>query len=145
MCVKSEFERETGVVAQAGGCGQQSGRTAQMAIAAIVALDLQCGRGGVLSMAAIMDTRMVLHPGLHCWRRGVVVTAERHPGRGKPLQWEPQQQKAEDEIAQAVPHDFLWIDFLVRLEVKHKTKESFTAIKVPERRVYDIYMWVVAC
>jgi len=85
MCVKSEFERETGVVAQAGRGGQQSGRTAQMAIAAIVALDLQCGRGGVLSMAAIMDTRMVLHPGLHCWRRGVVVSAVRHPGRGKPL------------------------------------------------------------
>jgi len=56
-------------------------------------------------MAAIMANMMVLHPGLHCWRRGVVVTAERHPGRGEPLQWEPQQQKAEDEIAQAVPHD----------------------------------------
>lgn len=108
VCVKSEFERETGVVAQAGGRGQQSGRAAQVAIAAIVALDLQRGRGGFLSMTAIMATRMVLHPGLHCWRRGV--TAERHSGRGKPLQWEPQQQKAEDEIAQAVPHDFLCFD-----------------------------------
>lgn len=105
VCVKSEFEREAGVIAQSGGRGQQSGRAAQVAIAAIVALDLQCGRGGVLSMAAIMATRMVLRPGLHCWRGSVVMTAERHPGRGKALQWEPQQQKAEDEIAQAVPHD----------------------------------------
>lgn len=79
-------------------------------------------------MAAIMATMMVLHPCLHCWRRGVVVTAERHPGRGESLQWEPQQQEAEDEIAQAVPHDFLWIDFLVRLHTKHKTKETITAI-----------------
>lgn len=39
--VKSKFERETGVVAQADGCGQQSGHAAQVAIAAIVALDLQ--------------------------------------------------------------------------------------------------------
>lgn len=131
VCVKSEFEREAGVVAQVGGCGQQSGRAAQMAIAAIVALDLQCGRGGVLSMAAIMATRMVLHPGLHCWRRGVVVTAERHPGRGKPLQWEPQQQKAEDEIAQAVPHDFLWIDFLVRLDGSIKQKSPLPQLKFP--------------
>ena len=56
-------------------------------------------------MAAIMAGMMVLHPGLHCWRRSVIVSAERHPGRCKPLQWEPQQQKAEGEIAQPVPHD----------------------------------------
>jgi len=122
VCVKSEFEREAGVVVQGGGCGQQSGRAAQVAIAAIVALDLLRGRGGVLSMAAIMATMMVFHPGLHCWRGSVVVTAERHPGRGKPLQWEPQQQKAEDKIAQAVLHDFLYIGFLVRLYGSIKQK-----------------------
>jgi len=94
-------------------------------------------------MAAIMANMLVLHPGLYCWRRGVVVTAERHPGRGEPLQREPQQQKAENEITQAVPHDFLWIDFLVRLHTKHKTKETITAIKVPERWVYG--MQVAAC
>lgn len=105
VCVKSELEREAGVIAQAGGRGQQSGRAAQVAIAAIVALDLHCGGGGILIMAAIMANMMVLHPGLYC-RRGVVVTAERHPARGEPLQRKPQQQKAEDEIAQAVPHDF---------------------------------------
>ncbi|WP_144408227.1 hypothetical protein [Sulfuricella sp. T08] len=67
-----------------------------MAIAAIVALRLGCGRG---VMGAIMASMMILHPGLHCWRRSVIVSAERHPGRGKPLQWEPKQQKTEDEIS----------------------------------------------
>jgi hypothetical protein len=115
VSVKSELERKTGVVIQAGWRGQQSGCTSQVAIAAIVALDLQCGRGGILSLAAIMAAMMLLHPALHGWRRGVVVAAERHSGRGKPLQWEPQQQKAEDEIAQAVLHDFCVFGFLVRL------------------------------
>lgn len=50
-------------------------------------------------MAAIMALMLVLHPGLHGWGREVVVTAERHSGCGESLQWEPQQQKAEDEIA----------------------------------------------
>jgi len=93
-----------------------------MAIATIIALDLGCGGGCVLGMAAIMDTGMIWHPGLHCWRGSVVVAAERHPGRGKPLQWEPQQQKAEDEIAQAVPHDFCVFGFLVRLHASIKQK-----------------------
>ena len=88
--VKSEFEREAGVIAHAGGGGQQSGRAAQVTIVAIVAVCLGCGGGSVLAMAAIMAIMMALHPGLHCWRRGVVVTAERHPGRGEPLQWKPQ-------------------------------------------------------
>ena len=79
-------------------------------------------------MTAIMVARMVLHPGLHCWRRGVVVTAERHPGRGKPLQWEPQQQKTEDEIAQAVPHDFFVYWFSCAITWKHKSKKAITAI-----------------
>lgn len=127
VCVKSEFEREAGVIAQAGGRGQQSGRAAQVAIAAIVALHLGCGGGGVLIMAAIMANMMVLHPGLYC-RRGVVVTAERHPGRGEPLQRKPQQQKAEDEIAQAVPHDFFGYWFSCAITRKHKTKEAVTAI-----------------
>lgn len=56
-------------------------------------------------MAAIMASMMVLQPGLYCWRRGVVMAAERHSSRSEPLQREPQQQKAEDEIAQAVLHD----------------------------------------
>ncbi|MBU1690032.1 MAG: hypothetical protein KKD65_04750 [Gammaproteobacteria bacterium] len=110
--VKSEFEGEAGVIGQAGQRRQQGGRASQVAIAAIVALRLGCG-GGV--MAAIMASLMILHPGLHCWRRSVIVSAERHSSRGKTLQWEPQQQKAEYEIAQAVTHDFLDIDFLVRL------------------------------
>jgi hypothetical protein len=114
--VKSEFEREAGVVAQAGGRGKQRGSAAQVAIAAIVALCLGCGGGGVLIMAAIVAVMMDLHPGLHCRRLGVVVTAERHLDRGESLQWEPQQQKAEDEIAKAVSHDFLRIDFLVCLD-----------------------------
>ncbi len=63
-------------------------------------------------MAAIMASMLVLHPGLRCWRRGVVVLAERHPGRCESLQWEPQQQKAEDEFAQVVPHDFCLLIFL---------------------------------
>ncbi|BAN35662.1 hypothetical protein SCD_n01851 [Sulfuricella denitrificans skB26] len=112
MRVKSEFEGEAGVIGQAGQRRKQGGRTSQVAIAAIVALRLVCG-GGV--MVAIMASMMILHPGLHCWRRSVIVSAERHPGRGKTLQWKPQQQKAEYEIAQAVPHNFLDIDFLVRL------------------------------
>jgi hypothetical protein len=121
--VKSEFEREAGAIAQAGRRGQQSGRAAQMAIAAIVALHLERVGGGVLGMAAIMDIMMVLNHGLHCWRRGVVVTAERHPGRGESLQWQPQQQKAENKIAQAVPHMiFLYAGFLVRLYGSIKQK-----------------------
>jgi hypothetical protein len=83
VCVKSEFEREAGVIVQAGEIGQQSGRTAQVAIAAIVALRLGCGGGGV--MAAIMARVVVLHAGLHCWRWGVIVPAEGHPGRSKSL------------------------------------------------------------
>jgi len=76
-------------------------------------------------MAAIMAIMMVLHPGLHCWWRGMVVTAVRHSGRGETLQWEPQQQKAENEIAQAVPHDILCIGFLVRLDGSINQKGRF--------------------
>lgn len=140
VCVKSEFEREAGVIAQAGGRGQQSGRAAQVAIAAIVALDLHCGGGGILIMAAIMASMMVLHPGLYC-RRGVVVTAERHPGRGEPLQRKPQQQKAEDEIAQAVPHDFLWIGFLVRLHGSIKQKRPLPQYKFPNAGFMPCRWW----
>lgn len=96
-------------------------------------------------MAAIMAILMALHLGLHCWRRGVVVTAERHAGRGKSLQWKPQQQKTEDEIAQAVLHDF-FVDciFLVRLLGSINQRGRYRN-KVPERSAYDIYMLVVAC
>lgn len=89
MCVKDEFERKTGVIAQAGELGKQRGSAAQVAIAAIVALRLGCGGGSVLIMAAVVAIVMILHPGLHCWRRGVVVTAERHLDRGEALQWKP--------------------------------------------------------
>lgn len=85
MRVKSEFERESGAVAEAGGRGQQRGRGAKMAIAAIVALGLGGGGGGILLMTAIMAGMLVLNPGLHGWRRGVVVTAVWHPGRGQTL------------------------------------------------------------
>ena len=74
--LKSEFEREAGVITQAGGRVQEGGRASQVAIAAIVALSLVFGGGGVLIMAAIMSRMMVLHPGLHGWRRSVGVTAE---------------------------------------------------------------------
>lgn len=87
--VKGEFERKAGVIAQAGGRGKQRGRAAQVAIAAIVALRLGCGGGSVLIMAAVVAILIILHPGLHCWRRGVVVTAERYLDRGESLQWKP--------------------------------------------------------
>ena len=99
MRVKSEFEGESGAVAEAGKRGQQRGRGTQMAIAAIVALGLGGGGGGVLLMTAIMAGMLVLYHGLHGWRRAVVVTAVRHSGRGQSLQGEPQEQKSEDEIA----------------------------------------------
>ena len=87
--VKDEFERKAGVIAQAGERGKQRGSAAQVAIAAIVALCLGCGGGSALIMAAIVAVMMDLHPGLHCRRLGVVVTAERHLDRGESLQWKP--------------------------------------------------------
>jgi len=76
VCVKSEFEGEAGDIVQADERGQQSGRSAQMAIAAVIALRLGCSGGGVLVMPAIMAHLMVLQHGLNCWRRGVIVSAE---------------------------------------------------------------------
>lgn len=76
VCVKSEFEGEAGDIVQADERGQQSGRAAQVTIATVIALRLWCGGGGILVMPAIMAHMKVLHPGLQCWRWGVIVSAE---------------------------------------------------------------------
>lgn len=76
ICVESEFEGEAGDIVQAGERRQQSGRAAQVAKAAVIALRLGCSGGGVLVMPAIVAHLMVLQHGLNCWRRGVIVSAE---------------------------------------------------------------------
>lgn len=104
--VENEFEREAGVIAQAGRCGQHCRGAAQMAVAAVVAGGLGCGGGRILIVAAIVVDVVARHPGLHCGRRRVVVPTERHADRGEPLQREPQQQETKNKIAQQLLHVF---------------------------------------
>lgn len=60
-----------------------------------------------MPVAAVISMVVVVHLYLHRRRRGVIVAAERHAGRGKSLEREPQQQKAENEFVQQLLHFFL--------------------------------------
>lgn len=122
--VENEFEREAGVVAQAGRCGRQCRGAAQMAVAAVVAGGLGCGGGRILIVAAIMVDVVAGHLGLHCGRRRMVVPAECHADRGEPLQREPQQQETKNKIAQQLLHVFCAGFGSITNLLEHGTLES---------------------